>query len=227
MCGRYKLVTDAHVLIECFAVESMRFDISKLKPHYNIAPSQDVPIIRETGAGRELVLARWGLVPSWSKEPRTKYSTINARLETVADKPTYRNAFRRRRCLVPADGFYEWRQSETKMPFHIRMPDAGVFAFAGLWERWEQGEIGFDSCTVIVTKANELMRPIHHRMPIIVDPKDYDRWLDPRVRDDTQLMECLKSAPSERLTAFPISNYVNSPRHDDARCIEAVGGDGT
>ena len=173
-----------------------------------------------------MALARWGLVPSWSKEPRTKYSTINARLETVADKPAYRNAFRHRRCLVPVDGFYEWQQRETRIPYHIRMSDTAVFAFAGLWERWERGGIGFDSCSIIVTKASELMRPIHDRMPIILDPTDYDRWLDPQTSDQIELMACLNSAPSERLTASPVSRYVNSPRHDDARCIAAVREDG-
>jgi putative SOS response-associated peptidase YedK len=226
MCGRYKLVTDAHALLERFVVENVRFDISALRPRYNIAPSQDVPIIRQAGAGREMAWARWGLVPAWSKEPRTKYSTINARRETVADRPAYRNAFRHRRCLVPADGFYEWQHRGTRIPYHICMPDRSVFAFAGLWERWERSDIAFDSCTIIVTKANELMRPIHDRMPIILDPRDDDRWLDPRTSDQTELMACLNSALSEQLTASPVSRYVNSPRHDDARCIEAAGEDG-
>ena len=132
-------------------------------------------------------------MPAWSKEPRTKYSTINARRETVADRPAYRNAFRHRRCLVPADGFYEWQQRGTRIPYHICMPDRSVFAFAGLWERWERSDITFDSCTIIVTKANELMRPIHDRMPIILDPRDYDRWLDPQTSDQTELMACLSN----------------------------------
>ena len=222
MCGRYKLVTDARALIEYFAVENVCFDIAELRPRYNIAPSQNVPIIRQTTGGREMALARWGLVPSWCKEPRTRYSTINARLETVTDKPAYRNAFCYRRCLVPADGFYEWQQREVRIPHHIHMPDTAVFAFAGLWERWERGNIGFDSCTIIVTRANEYMRPIHERMPVILHPTDYDRWLDAQTSDQTELMACLNSVPSERLIASPVSRYVNSPKHDDARCIAAV-----
>jgi len=194
-----------------------------LKPRYNIAPSQQVPIIRDTESGREMVMAKWGLIPHWSKEAKTKYSTINARIETVAEKPTYRTPFKHRRCLIPADGFYEWKVVDgRKVPHHIRMRDGGVFAFAGLWDHWEGEGESMESCSIIVMPANDVMQSLHERMPAIIAPAHQDLWLDPRVTDKAEIMTYLNSTPSSRLVTHPISSWVNSPKHDDERCMEPV-----
>jgi putative SOS response-associated peptidase YedK len=222
MCGRFTLHTPESRLWEAFHLEQSA--PLGLKPRYNIAPTQPVPIIRDTEAGREMVMARWGLVPHWSKEPRTTYSTINARIETVAVKPVYRSPFRHRRCLIPADGFYEWKVFDgRKVPHHIRMKDGDVFALAGLWDRWEGGGEYLDSCSIIVMPANAFMKPLHERMPAIIAPAHYDLWLDPRVTDKAEILAYLDSAPSEQLFTYPISPWVNSPRHDDERCIQPSG----
>jgi putative SOS response-associated peptidase YedK len=222
MCGRFTLHTPEPLLREIFGVEhSAPLD---LKARYNIAPSQQVPIIRDTDTGREMVTAQWGLVPHSSREAKTKYSTINARIETVAEKPTYRTPFKRQRCLIPADGFYEWKVVDGhKIPHHIRMRDGGVFALAGLWDHWEgEGEC-LESCSIIVMPANEVMKPLHERMPAIIAPAHYDLWLDARITDKDELMDYLNSAPSSQLVIYPISPWVNSPKHDDERCIAPAG----
>jgi putative SOS response-associated peptidase YedK len=194
-----------------------------LRPRYNIAPSQDVAIVRDTGSGRELVLARWGLVPHWSKTSQTKYSTINARIESVAEKPAYRESFRRRRCLIPADGFYEWREvSGKKVPLYIRLRDAGVFAFAGLWDRWQGNGDVIDSCSIIVMPSSAVMQPIHQRMPVIINPAHYDGWLDNAITASQEVLRLLDSERSGELVSYPVSTWVNSPAHDDSRCVEPV-----
>ena len=220
MCGRYTL--SARRLER--AERALHSLFPELDPRYNIAPSQDVPIIRESPEGKyELVMARWGLVPRWAKEPKTGYSMINARAETVAEKPAFRDAFRRRRCLIPADGFYEWKQAGTaKQPFHIRLKDGGDFAFAGLWERWRGEGQEIESCSIIVTDANDLLRPIHDRMPVILDPADYAAWLDPENRDAEALAQLLKPYPAGQMEAVPVSRRVNSPKVDEASLLEPV-----
>jgi putative SOS response-associated peptidase YedK len=221
MCGRFTLHTPEPLLREVFNLEqSVPLG---LKPRYNIAPSQQVPIIRDTESGREMVMAKWGLIPHWSKEAKTKYSTINARIETVAEKPTYRTPFKHRRCLIPADGFYEWKVVDgRKVPHHIRMRDGGVFAFAGLWDHWEGEGESMESCSIIVMPANDVMQSLHERMPAIIAPAHQDLWLDPRVTDKAEIMTYLNSTPSSRLVTHPISSWVNSPKHDDERCMEPV-----
>lgn len=220
MCGRYGLATDADVLIDFFEIEQTLFDLSELHPRYNIAPSQEVPIVRSGGQGRELALARWGLVPHWSTEAKPKYSTINARAETVAEKPTYREAFKRKRCLIPATGFYEWRRDgDRKIPHHIQLPHGELFAFAGLWEHWDKEGPGFNSCSIIVTSANETMQAIHDRMPVILNPAQYNVWLNTEHYNRAQL-EALLVPFSGKLQAYPVSPYVNSPKHDGPKCIE-------
>ena len=222
MCGRFTLHTPKSRLLEAFHLAPTAH--LGLMPRYNIAPSQPVPIIRDTEAGREMVLARWGLIPHWSKEPKTKYSTINARIETVAEKPVYRTPFKHRRCLIPADGFYEWKVTDGhKVPHHIRMKDGDVFALAGLWDHWEGDGESLESCSIIVMPANNVMTPLHNRMPAIIAPAHYDLWLDPRVTDKAEIMGSLNSAPSTRLVTYPVSTWVNSPKHDDDRCIHPSG----
>ena len=221
MCGRFTLHTPAAQIRESFNLPDL--PARELKPRYNIAPNQDVAIIRDTGTGREMVMARWGLIPGWSKESRTKYSTINARIESVAEKPTYRTPFKRRRCLIPADGFYEWKQDAgNKVPHHIRMQDGKVFAFAGLWDHWEGEDADIESCTIIVMPANEVMQPIHERMPAIIAQQDYDVWLDSSVTDKQEIMQYLNSGPSIQLTAYPVSTRVNSAKNNDEGCIRPV-----
>ena len=223
MCGRFTLHTPEARIREAFNLEHTQ--PLGLSPRFNIAPSQDIPIIRDSESGPEMTLARWGLVPGWSKEPRNKYSTINARIESVAEKPTYRNSFKHRRCLIPADGFYEWKLvNGHKIPYHIRMRDGDVFAFAGLWDHWEGDGKLLDSCSIIVMPANEVMKPLHDRMPAIVAPGHYALWLDSRVTDKQEIMQHLNSAPSGQLKAYPVSPWVNVPKHDDVRCIQPAEG---
>ncbi|MGB7931162.1 MAG: SOS response-associated peptidase [Gammaproteobacteria bacterium] len=219
MCGRFTLHTPEMRLREVFHLEHTAY--LGLKPRYNIAPSQQVPIIRETDTSREMVMAKWGLVPHWSKEAKTKYSTINARIETVTEKPVYRSPFKHRRCLIPADGFYEWKVTDDrKVPHYIRMEDRDVFALAGLWDHWEGDGERLESCSIIVLPANEVMKPLHDRMPAIIAPAHYELWLDPRVTDKADIMGCLNSAPSTNLLTYPVSTWVNSPKHNDDRCIQ-------
>lgn len=222
MCGRYNLITDTQALVDFFEIENVLFDFAELEPRYNIAPGQAVPVVRTGEAGRELLLARWGLVPHWSKEARSKYSTINARAETVAEKPTYRDAFKHKRCLIPATGFYEWRpEGDKKMPHHIRMRDGEIFAFAGLWDRWGKEGEGFESCSIIVTAANETMQPIHERMPVILNRAQYNSWLNTGHYNRVQLESMLAPYAAE-LDVYPISRKVNNPGNDNPSLIEPV-----
>lgn len=219
MCGRYTLTTpDLSPIGEALGVNLPPVPVS-----YNIAPSLRVPIIRAGGpAGYELALVKWGLVPHWSKEPRSEYSTINARAETVAVKPAFRDAFRRRRCLVPADGFYEWQKRGTaKQPWYIHRRDRRPFAFAGLWERWEGDGDALETCAIIVTEANALMRPIHERMPVILHPRDYRLWLDPHSPREA-LLPLLVACADGELVAEPVSSRVNNPRNDGPELIEPL-----
>ncbi|GAB6068421.1 SOS response-associated peptidase [Methylothermus subterraneus] len=233
MCGRYTLRASRAKLLLWFRIDRDRAPESVLG-RYNIAPTQEVAAVRVAADGkRELVPLRWGLIPHWAKEAKTDYSTINARAETVAEKPAFRFAFRHRRCLIPADGFYEWQVqpgSKRKQPWYIQRRDGEVFAFAGLWERWEpragtEGE-PVESCTILVTDANELLRPIHDRMPVILDPADYEVWLDPAQRDLERLKSLLKPYPAASMTAWKVSAQVNNPRHDDPSCLTPLATDG-
>ena len=222
MCGRFTLHTPESRIRETFNLEHT--EPLGLNLRYNIAPSQEIPIIRNSDTSREMMLARWGLIPGWSKESKTKYSTINARIESIAEKPTYRTPFKRQRCLIPADGFYEWKKVESnKVPHHIRMKDGKVFAFAGLWDHWEGEGDRIESCTIIVMPANEVMKPVHERMPAIISPAHYDLWLDSRITDKQEIMQLLNSAPSSQLTAYPVSTWVNSPKNNNERCIRPAG----
>jgi putative SOS response-associated peptidase YedK len=224
MCGRYSQTQSAEIIAKAFQVDNVPI----LEPRYNIAPTQSVPTVLETSAStnRQFKMLHWGLIPSWAKDSKMGAKLINARAETVAEKPAFRSAFRQRRCLVLADGFYEWQQQEAKkqkQPFYFRLSDEQPFAFAGLWERWEDatGE-EIESCTLLTTEPNELMRPIHNRMPVILDPKDYDLWLDPEVKKSELLQPLLRSYPTEEMTAYPVSKAVNKPSNDSTECIERV-----
>ncbi len=209
------------------------FDLAEvpiLEPRYNIAPTQLVPTVLRTPkadrkpspehSDRQLQMLRWGLIPSWAKEPAIGARLINARAETVTEKPSFRAAFRHRRCLVVADGFYEWqRQERKKQPFYFRLQDGQPFGFAGLWERWEaaDGEV-IESCTILTTAANELVRPIHDRMPVILDRKDYDLWLDPMVQVEP-LQQLLRPYQAEAMMSYPVSTQVNKAGNNSPECI--------
>jgi putative SOS response-associated peptidase YedK len=222
MCGRFTLFDSADSVAERFGLP----DTPSLSPRYNIAPSQTVAAVRipPGGGARELVWLRWGLVPSWAKDPAIGNRMINARAETVADKPSFRSAIRRRRCLVPADGFYEWKRvNGRKQPYYIRLGDGGIFAFAGLWESWERPEhASVESCTILTTGPNDLLRPIHDRMPVILSPRDYDLWLSPAVQDPETLAPLLHPYPPEEMTAFPVRTTVNNPKTDTPDLIEPL-----
>lgn len=220
MCGRFTL-TDPDADL---AVQFNLPEIPDMQPRYNIAPTQPVAAVRMSaeGSGREMVLLHWGLIPFWAKDPKIGARMINARSETAAEKPAFRAAFRRRRCLVVADGFFEWqKQNGTKQPFYIRMQNAQPFAFAGLWEFWRgEDDRAIESCSLLTTQPNELVRVLHNRMPVIVQPQDYGLWLDPEMQDVERLQPLLQPYSPEEMEAYAVSRYVNSPDNDDPRCIE-------
>jgi putative SOS response-associated peptidase YedK len=210
------------VIAEQFAV----FEVPPFTARFNIAPTQPVPVIRlapeQAEPRRELVWLRWGLVPSWAQDVSIGGRLINARAETAASKPAFRAAMRRRRCLVAADGFYEWRaDGRKKQPYFIHFRDDRAFAFAGLWEAWEGAQQAVvESCTLLTTEANDLVRPIHDRMPVILPPESYGAWLDPAVEDPQALMRLLVPHPSDPLEAYAVSGFVNSPAYDSPQCID-------
>lgn len=218
MCGRFTLRTSPQRIAQTFLTL-----VPELRPRYNIAPSQPVAAVRldATRHERELVSFRWGLIPSWADDPKIGYRTINARAETVATKPSFRRAFQKRRCLIVADGFYEWkRNGRGKQPFFIHKRDDGPFAFAGLWESWRGGGgETIESCTLIVTSANPLMEPIHDRMPVILSPDEYDLWLDAEFENRAKLEEMLRPYPGDDLEAYPVSTLVNKPQNDAPQCV--------
>ena len=216
MCGRFALKNPQAV--------KAAFDLNEmpdLPPRYNIAPSQDIAIIRAEPDGRHLTLARWGLIPAWAKQADSGYSTINARAETVDSKPSFRAPFKHHRCLIPADGFYEWHEEGSiKIPHHITRKDGAPFALAGLWDQWKGPQGDVLSCTVIVTEANRFMKPLHDRMPVILAPQDYARWLDPTNHDAASLKSLLVPAPEDWLTEWPVSRTLNNPQHEGPECAE-------
>ena len=223
MCGRFTLYHRIDDIAERFGVEVVAEDRA---PSYNIAPTQQVLAVSGDGE-RTLGAYRWGLVPFWAKDPTIGNRMINARAETVAEKPAYKHAFRRRRCLVPADGFYEWKnEGGRRTPMHIRFRDARLFAFAGLWEEWASpdGE-PLRTCTLITVDPNPLVAPIHDRMPAILRPDEEEVWLDPGSTSPAELLALLRPHPEEEMEAYAVSRAVNSPSHDDPGCIEPAGGD--
>ena len=222
MCGRFTL-TDPNVDI---AVQFNLPAIPDMQPRYNIAPTQPVAAVRASrdSNARELVMLQWGLIPFWAKDPKIGARMINARSETAAEKPSFRAAFRRRRCLVIADGFYEWqKQNGSKQPFFIHLRDTRPFAFAGLWEHWEGPDDSLiESCTLLTCNPNDLLRSVHNRMPVILDPEDYDLWLDPEVQKQDLLQPLLRPYPAGEMDAYPVSRFVNSPANDSPKCIEPL-----
>lgn len=226
MCGRFTLTASPEQLAALFELPQEPVVV----PRYNIAPTQPVAVVRlqPQTAQREWALTYWGLIPSWSKDPSIGARMINARSETVTEKPAFRAAFKRRRCLVPTTGFYEWKKvGKGKQPYYITTPDRSPFAIAGLWEYWEGADgSALESCTLLTTSANGLMSPLHDRMPVIVEPADYAQWLGTG-RDETpnaldNLQHLLRSYPDDGLVAYPVSSYVSNAHNEGAACIEAL-----
>ena len=230
MCGRYGRRADKQRIAEWMQThDTSVFDETYLAPSYNIAPTDIQPIVRLNREGhRELTVMRWGLVPYWAKDSKIGFSTINAKAETVATSPTFREAWKRRRCLVPAEWFYEWKKidEKTKQPHAISLHDGALFAFAGLWDRWRDRETGqvLETFTIVTTDPNALMETIHDRMPVILARKDYRRWLTST--DPAQLpVDLLKPYPAEEMKAWKISKEVGNTRNDDPSLIEPVQGE--
>jgi putative SOS response-associated peptidase YedK len=222
MCGRFTLRTSPQEVAEVFELP----EPVQLTFRYNIAPTQTIAAVRQTEEGvRELAMLRWGLVPSWAKDPSIGSSLCNARADGIATKPAFRSGFKRRRCLIPADGFYEWQKRQDtpkqKQPYYITVEE-GLFAFAGLWELWKGPDGPLESCTLITTGANELMAPIHDRMPVILPRALWAMWLDPSVQEPAALNEFLQPYPAERMRATPVSTLVNSSRNEHPDCIRPV-----
>lgn len=220
MCGRYALIDAKRALNELVGLEGPFVPVS---PHYNIAPTQNVlAIVQEDKVKTPLL--RWGFVPVWAKDPSIGSRMINARAETLHEKPSFKGAFKNRRCLIPADGFYEWkREGKRSAPHFIRMKKGRSFAFAGLWEVWKD-KTGNElrSCTIITTGPNDLMRPIHDRMPVILKKKDFGAWLDPGHQDIPALCNLLVPYPAQEMEAYPVSFAVNSPQNDGPECVKIL-----
>lgn len=203
-----------------FSIEKSEIEIL---PRYNIAPSQDVVAIVNDG-NRRLVSFRWGLIPSWAKDPIIGNKMINARAETLTQKVSFKNALKKRRCLIIADGFYEWKKTaEEKIPMFIFLKNEKPFAFAGLWEAWKAPDSKIvRSCTIITTTPNRLIAPIHNRMPVILRKQFHNYWLDPNNSDETKLVEFLNPYPPEEMSAFEVTKFVNSPKNDSPFCCEPI-----
>lgn len=220
MCARYTLTADAEFIQLAFDLD----DVSVWeRPRYNIAPSQMVPVITNRKR-KELTLLKWGLVPTWARDPAIGSRMINARSETAAEKPSFRTAFKRRRCLIPSDGYFEWtKRAGKKAPMYIKRRDREIFAFAGLWENWKKPDGSWlGAFAILTTEANDFIRPIHHRMTVMIEPEDYDTWLSEDELTPEQWLPLMAGCESERLTAFEVSTQVNRPINDNPTVISPV-----
>lgn len=224
MCGRFHLATISEDLATLFDLDRM----PDLTPRYNIAPTQVAGVVRVARGKREWAEMTWGLVASWAKDASSGSRMINARSESVSTSPAYRAAFRRRRCLVPADGFYEWKKldGKTKQPMEIRLRTGEPFAMAGLWEWWESPDGALETFTILTCPSSDVLRPIHDRMPVILEREQWGTWLDPSLGEDARDREALQAMldpyPGERMEAYPISTRVNSPKNDDPSLLRRV-----
>jgi len=219
MCGRYALLATGELQAR-FAITG---EVPELDARYNVAPTQTLPVVVRNSPNR-VALMRWGLIPSWAKDASGAGRMINARAETVAEKPSYRTALRSRRCLVPANGFFEWRRvGITRAPFYIHMKDESLFAFAGLYDTWrDPNGVAVTTYTIITTEPNELVATIHDRMPVILHREDEDRWLDPGITDPGAVLPLLHPHPAENMAAYPISAVVNSPAYDTPEILQPI-----
>lgn len=226
MCGRYKLTVPFREIVRLYNLTNS----VNLRPRYNIAPTQDVLAIIYDGATKQRPgeMFRWGLVPFWAKDIKIGYHLINAKAETITERPAYREAFKTRRCIIPADAFYEWQETgkSLKQPYAIVMKDRSVFGFAGLWEKWTDeasGEV-IRSCTIITTEPNALCAPIHNRMPVILDPANYAKWLGEQPASNDALQAMLKPFPAERMACFKIGTRIGNVKYDEASLAEPLAG---
>jgi putative SOS response-associated peptidase YedK len=227
MCGRFARKSTQEILAEWFDLELD--EMPWFAPSYNVAPQTAQPVVRlgrDTGRP-EMAILRWGLVPYWAKDEKIAFSTINARAEEAGSKPAFREALKRRRCLVPADAFYEWQRhdAKSKRPYAFALASGEPYAFAGLWECWRPkdptGAESLETFTILTTGPNELTEPVHNRMPVIVEPRDYDRWLDPG-DSERPPVDLLKPFPADRMKAWPVANRVGNVRNDDAQLLDPV-----
>ena len=223
MCGRYRLSRRKHLVEEYFESVSSEEDWS---PRYNIAPTQPVPVIRQNPKEpvRELSLMKWGLIPSWAPNPSVAASMINARSETASTKPAFRDALKSRRCLIPADAFYEWvRKGKAKQPYCFEVNNGKLFAFAGIWDRWKDPQGGWiKTCSILTTTPNAVTSAVHDRMPVILDPDAYDLWLDPGMTNVAAASELLKPYDATSMRSYPVSTRINHVANDDEDCCRAV-----
>lgn len=219
MCGRFTCAKEFRDIAIRFDLDH---DIPLFRPRYNIAPGQQVAVIFNRESARTLAMMQWGLVPSWAKDPAIGNRMINARAETLAEKPSFKRLIGKRRCVVPADGFYEWRKGrKRKVPMRIRLKSEEPFGFAGLWDSWRKpDDTELQSFTIITTEANDLLGPIHDRMPVILAPDGEKLWLDSNLQDFRKVSSLLKPYPSDQMEAYEVSTLVNSPRNDLRACIE-------
>ena len=228
MCGRYARKSDKQRIADAFHVAAGH--VPEFPFSFNVAPQSFQPVVRNSreNAAREIVLMRWGLVPFWAKDQKVGYSTINAKAETIATAAAFREALKRRRCIVPADAFYEWQKLDAKhkQPFAIALKSGEPYGFAGLWDRWkaEDGQ-PLETFTVITTDANELVAPLHDRMPVILEPKDYDRWLDVSDKDARPPVDLLRPFPAEKMTAWPVGREVGNVKNDCPELMEPAPGE--
>lgn len=218
MCGRFTLRQPADRIVKEFQLT----EAPRIEARYNIAPTQNILAIRHSPDGNEAVTLRWGLIPSWAKEASIGAKLINARSETVSEKPSFRGAFKRRRCVIPADGFYEWqRAGALKQPFYFKLKDDGLFGFAGLWDKWRapNGE-SLETCSILTTEANALLSKTHDRMPVMLHRDSYALWLDEDVRKQELRAELLRPYPAAEMTAYAVSTAINSPQHQGAELAQ-------
>lgn len=224
MCGRFAQHSPIEIFQLAFNIDIIESDAT---PNYNIAPTQQILCILNQDNQNHLVKFHWGLVPFWSKDIKIGSRMINARAETVADKPAFHNAFKKRRCLILADGYYEWKGKKgQKQPYYITIPSGKPFAFAGLWETWLSKEIddesAYRSCTIITTEASESLKDLHHRMPVILLKDYHEKWLNPEIQNQKELKNVLENGIIDDLQYYPVSKHVNSPKNNDPECIREI-----
>ncbi|MFS0865138.1 SOS response-associated peptidase [Fredinandcohnia sp. 179-A 10B2 NHS] len=224
MCGRFTLFAEYNEIIDRFSIEAA-IDAGLYVPSYNIAPSHSVLSVINDGNKNRLGFLRWGLIPSWAKDEKIGYKMINARAETISEKPSFRQAYNSRRCLIIADSFYEWKRKDdkTKIPIRIKLKSNKMFAMAGIWERWTSpsGDTVY-SCSVITTEPNELMNEIHDRMPVILKKEDEKTWLNPAIQVSPEISKLLKPLPAHLMEAYEVSSLVNSPRNNSPNLIQEI-----
>ena len=222
MCGRFSNDAKSSQIEKEF--KTGKVNPKLFEPRYNIAPTQTIAAVLESGGERIVEGLRWGLIPSWAKDESIGSKLINARAETLSEKPSFKNAFRSHRCIIPASGFYEWQKQAkgAKQPFYFHLKDKEVFGFAGLYEQWLDRETGeqIETCTIITTEANKVLEPIHERMPVILKPKDYDQWLDAKEKDTNKLQKLLAPYPAPEMESYQVSKSVNVPSNDAPELIE-------